>query len=341
MQFFYFAFYLIVMEQINPVKKLLPENHVVKFKTIKLAEKRLIKEPDKSFIVYHETTPFSSWHFHPEYELVYIVKGKGKRMIGDHIDRFKENDLVFLGPNLPHEWSCNEHSYNADGNFIGEAIVIQFLHDFLGDQFMSIPENYQLANFLKASTQGCKIFGQTKAKIISCIKSMVAMNKTERLYTLFKIFYTLSESKEYQLLASPGFIEPFNNHDEEPITMAWQYILKNYQHDIKIKDLLEITCMSSTAFCSSFKKYYKMNFKEYLLNLRIGYACRLLQERSVSIAEIAYESGFQNLSNFNRQFKRIKGITPKNFKYEISLFSPEQQTHSQLFLRTSHTYVKH
>ena len=285
-----------------------------KFIPVKLIEIRLLKEPNKSFIVYHDTTPFSPWHFHPEYELVLIVKGKGKRMVGDHIDSFTENDLVFLGSNLAHEWACNQAYYDAEGNFSGECIVIQFLHDFLGSRFMEIPENVNLIKFLNESSQGCKIYGQTKAKIIPYMKDLLEMNESDRLFTLFKIFHILSNSKEYHLLASPGFSEPFKRKDEEPLTRAWQYILTNFQKDIKIKDLLEITHMSNTTFCLTFKKTYRMSFKEYLLNVRIGYACRLLLEGSISISEIAYESGFENISNFNRQFKRIKGLTPKAFK---------------------------
>ena len=245
---------------------------------MKLTEIRLLKEPDKSFIVYHETMPFSPWHYHPEFELVYIVKGRGKRMVGDHIDQFKENDLVFLGSNLAHEWHCNDKYFEADGHFTGEGIVIQFLYDFLGKDFMLLPENRILKEFLKLSCQGCRIYGNTKAKIIGYMKEITHMNHNDRLY-----------------------------------------IMTNFQKEIRIQELLEVAHMSSTTFCSSFKKAYRMNFKEYLLNVRIGYACLLLQEGSMNISEIAYESGYENISNFNRQFKRIEGLTPKEFKQKAML----------------------
>ena len=100
----------------------------------KAASIRRIKEPDKSFIVSHEKSIFSPWHQHPEYELVLVIKGKGKRMVGDHIDYFEENDLLLLGPNVPHEWLCDESYYSGQEGFKGEGMVIQFLHDFLGPQ---------------------------------------------------------------------------------------------------------------------------------------------------------------------------------------------------------------
>lgn len=284
-----------------------------------LAEIRLLKEPDKSFIVYHETMPFTPWHYHPEFELVYIVKGRGKRMVGDHIDHFEEEDLVFLGSNLAHEWHCNDMYFEADGHFAGEGIVIQFLYDFLGKDFMLLPENRILKEFLKLSCQGCRIYGNTKAIIIGYMKEITHMNHNDRLYTLLKIFHVLQKTDEYHLLSSPGFIEPFNSNESKPLTRAIEYIMTNFQKEIRIQDLLEVAHMSNTTFCSSFKKAYRMNFKEYLLNVRIGYACRLLQEGSINISEIAYESGYENISNFNRQFKRIKGLTPKEFKQKAML----------------------
>ncbi len=282
---------------------------------MKLLEIRPIQMPDKSFTSYHENQPFAPWHFHSEYELVYIIKGRGKRLIGDNIDKFKEKDLVFLGSFLPHKWSCFD-SYYEDDNFTGEAIVIQFLHDFLGEKFMKTPENNFLAKFLDASARGCSFYGNTKAKIIDLLDNILMMNKSERLYALFQIFNIFSTTSEYKFLASPGFTESFKKHGDKPHAKALQHILTNFQKDIKIHDLIKITCMSSSTFCLTFKKVYGMNFKEYLIRVRTGYACRLLLEGSLSIMEIAYESGFQNISNFNRQFKRIKGVTPREFKQQ-------------------------
>jgi len=285
---------------------------------MKLIEIRLIQEPDKSFIVYHEKMPFSPWHFHPEYELVYIIKGQGKRMVGDHIDRFKENDLVLLGTYLPHEWLCDSNFYHENGEFKGEAIVVQFLHDFMGDRFIEAPENTELIKVLMHSSQGCKITGQTKRIVISYLDEILEADNSEKLYILFNIFNNLSKSKEYKLLSSPGFTETFKRNESAPLAKAWQYILENFQGDIKVNHLLDITCMSNTTFCLAFKKAYRMTFKEYLTNVRVGYACRLITENSSSIAEIAYESGFENISNFNRQFKKIKGFTPKEFRNKIN-----------------------
>ena len=158
---------------------------------MKLENIRLIKDPDKSFIVYHETQPFSPWHHHPEYELVLIIKGKGKRMVGDHVDRFKQNDLVLVGSYLPHVWYCDKEYYDHPDGFQGEGIVYQFLYDFLGPQFFEIPENRNLKMMLDESSRGIKFHGKTKEKIISLILENYDSGGTDRLYSLFSIFKIL------------------------------------------------------------------------------------------------------------------------------------------------------
>ena len=286
---------------------------------MKVHEIRLFKEPAKSFIFYHEERSFSPWHHHPEYELALIKKGKGKRMVGDHIDRFEENDLVFVGSDIPHEWLCDKEYYRDDDQFMGEGIVVQFSHDFLGDKFFDIPENKLLKKFLSNSSRGVEIYGKCKNKIISFMHSMLKMSDTEQLYTLFSIFELLSTSDELHPLASSAFLETFRPNNESSMQKTLQFILQNFQKQIQVNDLLRITNMSYTTFYNTFKYSYRMPFKSYLMNIRIGYACRLLIDATQGISEIAYESGFENLSNFNRQFKKIKGVTPSQFQEQNML----------------------
>jgi len=274
---------------------------------------RILQEPNKSFIVYHEKNAFSQWHYHPEYELVLILNGKGQRMVGDHIGSFEENDLVLLGPYLPHEWSCNESYFSSSEGFKGEGIVIQFLPDFLGSQFFDIPENKSLREVLQNASRGINFSLKMKGKIIPLIHKIAHLKTTKQLYTLFTIFKIISESNDYSLFCSPLFTEPEFIGKDSPMQKAVQYILLNFQKDANVKGALEYTNMSHSAFCKAFKKNYQITFKEYLLSIRIGYACNLLADESFSISEIAYNSGFENISNFNRQFKKLKNITPSRF----------------------------
>lgn len=235
-------------------------------------------------------------------------------MVGDHIDRFEENDLVFLGSDTPHEWHCDKEYYDDRNEFGGEGIVIQFTYDFLGEKFFELNENKALKNFLLRSSRGFEIYGQSKKKIIPLIYKMLKMNDADQLYTLLSIFNVLSSTNELTPLSSRAFLETFWLKDNGPMQKALQYIMQNFKKQISVNDLLLVTNMSATTFYNSFKYSYRMSFKTYLLNVRIGYACRLLTDASKNISEIAYDSGFENLSNFNRQFKKIKGVTPSQFQ---------------------------
>lgn len=283
---------------------------------MKLENKRLLKETDKSFIVYHETNPFTPWHHHPEYELVLIITGRGKRMVGDNIDRFEQNDLVLVGPYLPHEWVCDHEFFEHLDGFQGEGIVYQFVQDFIGPHFFEIPENRSLKRLLDESSRGLRFHGKTKEKIISLIINNYQLDGTDRLYSLFSIFRILSKTKEFTFLSSPGFMEPFHSEGNEPMQKALEYLHKNFQRGVSMKEMIRVTNMSNTAFSMAFKKTYRLTFKEYLLNIRVGYACKLLTEASLSISQIAFNCGFENISNFNRQFKKLKGLTPSHFLHQ-------------------------
>lgn len=280
---------------------------------MKAVEVQLLKDYDKSFLLYHEKNPFSRWHHHPEYELVMIVKGCGKRMIGDNIDRFEDGDLVFLGSHLPHEWLCDDEYFSKDDGFKGEGIVIQFQEDFLGKTFFEIPENRRLKKVLMESNRGFKLEGYSKAVISDIMKKMLNQDPSDNFYSLINIFKILSNSDDHIMLSSPNFLKTFQSEGTDAMKKVIQYILQNFHQQIHIEDLLEIANMSSTAFSVLFKKSHNMTFKEYLVKVRVGYACKLLCDEDKSISQISFEAGFENLSNFNRLFKKVKNQTPSEF----------------------------
>ena len=280
---------------------------------MKVATVRLFQDPGSSFIFHHETEDFDKYHHHPEYELVLILRGRGIRFVGDAIHRFQENDLVFLGSYLPHVWRCDDAFFSPQGEFQGEGLVIQFAEDFLGERFFHIPENKSLRKFLDQSSQGCCLYGETRDRIVRRMRAMQDMTASQRLLSLFSIFDLLAHTQQYTLVSSPSFLEPYRAQDSEPLRHVVQYTLQHFKENIRIKDVIEIAHMSKTQFFVSFKKAYKMSYKRYLLNIRVGCACRLLAEECLTISQAAFASGFENLSNFNRQFKRIKGITPSEY----------------------------
>ena len=281
---------------------------------MKAREISLLKASNQSLTFYHEKNPFSRWHYHAEFELVFIRKGTGKRMVGDNIDRFEEGDLVFLGSNLPHEWLCDDSYYRDNSEFLGEGIVIHFLHNFLGESFFQLPENKRLRRVLSDSNQGCLIEGKTRELIVKIMIDMIDMDPDERLYALLEIFRILSKNGDFQLLSSPSFSLSFQAESSNGLKKVIEFTMQNFQNKIQMKEILEIANMSNTTFSVFFKKHYHSSYSEYLLKVRIGYACNLLTDSNRSIAQISYDAGFENISNFNRQFKKGKGITPKEFR---------------------------
>lgn len=296
---------------------------------MKLILQRLVQDPDKSFIVYHEKEPFfsSPWHYHPEYELLLILKSTGKCIIGDHIEHFQEGDLFFIGTELPHVFDNDEIYLTGDQDQDAQGIVVQFLPGFLGKGFLQAPEFQPFTEVLEKSARGMKISGITRHMIADKMTAMLEMDGLQRLTNLLSIFDILSKTSEYNLLASHGFIHNFEASSSERFRKVTNYIMKNFTDDIPLSSIAEVANMTPTNFCTFFKNFYRQTFIEYLNNIRIGYACKLLGENGKNISEIAYESGFKNISNFNRQFKKNKGVSPAKYRQALSI--KYQKEHQQ------------
>ncbi len=288
---------------------------------MKVIEQRLPQEFDKSFIVFKETGKFfpCPWHYHPEYELVLVNKSTGRRMVGDHIGYFGEGDLVFMGSRLPHVWVNDAQYIQSDDENPADAIVIQFVEDFLGERFLNIPELEGFRKFLNVSERGIVIEGKARNKIIPIMKSMIGMTGIQRLSALISIFEILSNISDYNLLASPKFVQNFQYESPGRFKKITEYILQNFNKDITLPEAASVANMGLTAFCNFFKNQFRMTFVEYLNAVRIGHACKLIAEDKHNIVEVAYECGFNNLANFNRQFKKLKNITPSDYRKLLNM----------------------
>jgi AraC-like DNA-binding protein len=285
---------------------------------MKAIEQRLPQDFDKSFVVFRETGKYfpCPWHFHPEFELVLILKSTGRRMVGDHIGYFDEDDLVFMGSGIPHVWINDSQFMNGEAGYKADAIVIHFMDSFLGDKFLSIPEMENFKNILRTSSRGLAYHGETRTRINNLMKSMLTMSGLKRLSALFEIFDILATSAEYQVLASPGYTQ-VELKASDRFGKVTEYIMRNFDKEITLPEVASIANMAVTTFCNFFKDHFRVTFVEYLNTVRIGYACKLLADDDHNIVEIAYESGFKNLANFNRQFKRFKSMTPTEYRKTI------------------------
>ena len=283
---------------------------------MKFIDLRLPKDIDKSFTVFKEVGQYfpCPWHYHPEYELVLVTKSTGRRMVGDSIGYFEEGDLVFMGSLLPHVWVNDQKFIQGEAGYLAEAIVIHFSEDFLGGNILDIPEMEGFRKFLRLSNRGIGVKGKAREAINSIMIKMPGMNGLQRLSSLLSIFDILSGNVECDLLASPGFVETMNHKESVRLKKIIEYVMQNFDEDINLPMAASMMNMGVTTFCNFFKDNYRMTFMEYINSVRIGHACKLLFDKDQTIAEVAYECGYNSLANFNRQFKKYKRINPSEYK---------------------------
>lgn len=257
------------------------------------------------------------WHFHEEFELVLILKSSGMRFVGDSIEEFDVGDLVLIGKNLPHMWLNAEKYFKNDSTLQAEAIAIHFKYEFLGTAFFKVPEMQQIRQLLEMASQGIK-FEHISKTLMEEIKNLVTLDATSKIIKLIAILNILSKHQDYQLLSSNGFVHTFHKTENRRLDKMYEYIFQNFNKPISASDVAAILNMNKSAFSRFFKKIHRKPFTKYLNELRIGYACKLLLAGNEPITSIGYLCGFNNISNFNRQFKIIKGESPTAYLQSIA-----------------------
>jgi len=250
------------------------------------------------------------WHQHPEYEIVYINKGSGKRHIGQHLSHFEEGELMFIGPNIPHL----NFGYGADNQH--EEIVIQLRDDFLGQDFLQRPEMQQIKRLFDLSKQGINFHGQTRKKVAVQMLKLPQMEGFERMILLLEILQKLALSEEYTLLKINGSTYENTHREEARIRQIHAFVEQNYQREIDLKDVADLASLTVPSFCRYFKKMMRMTFTDFVNEYRINQACKILNQAQ-SISEACYECGFNNLSHFTKTFKSVTGKTPREYRKEI------------------------
>lgn len=251
------------------------------------------------------------WHFHPELEIVYVKHGSGKRHIGNHISYYNGGDLIFIGPNLPHYGFTDRLSdTNAE-------IVVQMKADFLGIDFLKLPEMSIIEQLFERSRSGLSFFGNTKDEVGGRLESLFYMDPFERLTEFVKILHILAMSKEYTILNASGVALVVHNQDTNRIDAIYKYVRMHFKETILLEDIADQVNMTVPSFCRYFKKVTQKTFTEFVNEFRIVHACKLLTEEQLSISEICFESGFNNFSHFNRLFKNKTGKSPNAFRKDV------------------------
>lgn len=265
-----------------------------------------------SFLVKHfpEARPNKppKWHYHPEVELVYIRGGSGRRRIGTHVSYFTDGDLVLIGANLPH-WGFTEAKTNHEAE-----TVIQFLPEHLGDSFIQLPELQNLRKLLKLAQSGLSFHGQTRDVQGKRLEELIKLDPLPRLLQLIDILHELSVSSEIESLNVAGFLQRIDSHEIERWETVQQFVNDNFDREVALQEIADLAAMTVPAFCRYFKRISGKTFVRYLNEYRITHACKLLAESHSTISEIAFNCGYNTLSQFNRCFKQITGTTPSFYR---------------------------
>lgn len=261
----------------------------------------------------HFTYP---WHFHSEYEIVYVLKSSGKRFVADSAEPFGKGDITLLGSNLPHFWK-NEDVNNPDDPNHVNAIVVQFHKDFFREEINSYPEFHRIRELLNKAARGISFSAPSSDKIGRMLKKLLKLNELERMLYFIKLLDAMARVENYRLLASKAYHIEEHRELNNRLDKIMHFINTNYQRKITQQEIASKIGMTSAAFCRYFKEKTGKGFIFFVNEMRIGYACKLLIEGKLSISQICFECGFNNLSNFNRMFKRQIGVTPGEYQQQF------------------------
>ncbi|TZF86381.1 AraC family transcriptional regulator (plasmid) [Pedobacter sp. BS3] len=279
---------------------------------------RHVEAYSESFKSWKNEKPYrhNPWHYHPECEITFIIKGSGILFIGDRVLNYSENELVLIGPNLPHEWRSN---IKEDPDNYSQSIAVHFKPGSLGNDFYKIPEMQPINLLLEQSVRGIAIQSNpVKETVKNKLIQLIETQGVERISLLLSILSSITRTDKISFLSSTSFVDSIQNDHDHRINKVYKYVMTNFKNQLSIDQIAAEISMTPTSFCRFFRKRINKSFVQYVNEIRIGYACKLLYEDKFSISQVAFESGFDNLSNFNKQFKKIKQVTPSQFILQIS-----------------------
>jgi AraC-like DNA-binding protein len=276
-----------------------------------IIEKLTLSE-NTSFLARTYTTPLFEvpWHQHIEHELIMFKEGNGSSFIGNYVGEFKTGDMFFLGSNLPHTFQ------KANKDLITSALVIQFRDDFWGKDFLQLPESRNIKQLLDISCRGLKINGHCKQQLKPFVEELEFAEGFERIILLCECLQMMMHSKEYETVSTQE-VKAYNTKHKERIDKIYQYTIDYFQDAVTLDNVATHAGMSVPAFCNYFKKSTKKTYIDFLNEVRIGYACKQLIDTQKTIESICYESGFNTLANFNKQFLKVKQITPSRYRKDF------------------------
>lgn len=258
------------------------------------------------------------WHYHSALELIYIKKGRGTQFIGDSIKNFNEGDVVLLGSNLPHYWRFDPEFFEKKETESVDVYAIHFKEDFLGSAFIDLPENQELKKMLAQSKQGIQLLGAAKEKLAHLMPLIIEATGTTRIIKLLEVLTEIAACEEKKTLVSLGFKPNFLENEKDRIQSIYNYTISNYKNKIELKEIAAVAKISPNSFCKFFKTKSRKTYTQFLNEIRVGQACKLLIENDLTVKEICYDCGFYNFTSFHKYFREITGKTPLKYQQAFS-----------------------
>ena len=283
---------------------------------MKILPFKIPKTSQESFRLQEDHGPhfYDHLHQHPEVQLTLILSSEGKIIVGDFVGTFKPGDIFLIGPNLPHVFRNDARYYGSTEGGQAHSLTVFFEWQTFGDKFLSLPELTHLQEFTKLSQRGMFIQEPVKTRVSQLIKLMFKKTGMDRLIVLLKILNILSEHKHLEPLASSGTYNDFDEIDGKKLAGIYRFTMNEYHRKISLEEVASMAHMTTNSFCRYFKKRTRKSYIDFLTEIRMGQAKKLLQQNDLSISQISLEVGFSNLSNFNRKFREVCSITPTEFR---------------------------
>ncbi len=275
---------------------------------------KIALSPASSFSIRHDVVPvfFDRWHYHPEIEIVFIQEGSGTEFIGDNIRSFRKGDVLLVGSGLPHYWHCSD-KYYEEAHTNCEAVVAHFNPSFLGEKFLALPENKVIRELLTNSKRGILIDETIRGQVVELLFEMLQASDCKKLLLLLSALEIIATSNQ-KLLCSEGFVPNHDASQTESINQIYAYSLANFHRKITLEEIAAVAHLSPNSFCRHFKSHTRKTYSEFLQEIRVGHACKLLIENQLTIGHICDASGFNTFANFYRYFKLITGKTPQQYQ---------------------------
>lgn len=280
---------------------------------------KVSKGPAQSFSVRQDLVPHinNKWHYHPEVELIHFKKGEGTQFIGDSIKRFKSGDVVLVGAHLPHYWRFDDLYFDEQHPSHADIRVAHFCENFWGEQFLQLPENTNIKNVLEKARRGIQITGKTRQRVAELMDRLLQSEGAERIIYLMEALQTIANCKQLDNLSSIGFKHDFVEAENDRINAIYEYSLANFKRKIQLEEIASVANISPNSFCRYFKSRTRKTYSQFLIEIRVGHACKLLIENKLSIKQLCYESGFNNFACFHKYFKEITGKSPLKYQKEF------------------------